>query len=121
METGARIENVGDRHNRPDACSTGSQILRSDPRVSAPRSIAEGFGRYYHREFNRFTRIAVASLLETKNHLDDGFKRGYFSDADRVRLTRLTLRAFKASVRLMRTLSTTEAPEPFPDSDQERT
>jgi hypothetical protein len=38
---------------------------------SAPRNIAEGFGRYDPREFARYLRIARASLMETRNHLND--------------------------------------------------
>ena len=36
---------------------------------SAPRNIAEGFGRYGRREFARFVTIARASLLETQTNL----------------------------------------------------
>jgi four helix bundle protein len=43
----------------------------SDAVRSAPRNLAEGFGRFSHREFAHFTRIARASLKETQNHVLD--------------------------------------------------
>ena len=39
---------------------------------SAPRNIAEGFGRYQPAEFSQYLRVANGSLLETANHLQDG-------------------------------------------------
>ena len=80
---------------------------------SAPRNIAEGFGRYYHREFARFLRIASASIQETKNHLLEAQKRGYLSDPEHEELRRLTLRALKATNRLIAYLRRSEAPEPY--------
>ena len=47
--------------------------------ASAPRNIAEGFGRYMPREFNQYPRVANGSLQEVSNHLKDGVDRGYFS------------------------------------------
>jgi four helix bundle protein len=79
---------------------------------SAPRNIAEGFGRYYPREFGRFLRIALASLHETKNHLHDGHERHYLSDSDYDRMVRTTLRAIKAGNRLAAYLRTATPPEP---------
>jgi four helix bundle protein len=75
-----------------------------DSSRSARRNIAEGFGRYYPKDFGRFMRIAIASLHETKNHLDDGNERHYISDSEHTRLIRLTKRAIKASARLARYL-----------------
>ena len=48
-----------------------------DASSSAPRNIAEGFGRYRPAEFARFLEYAVASLEETKDGLIDGHDRGY--------------------------------------------
>jgi len=39
---------------------------------SAPSNIAEGFGYYKPKLFTRHLRIAIASLHETKGHLQDG-------------------------------------------------
>jgi 23S rRNA-intervening sequence protein len=38
----------------------------SDAVRSAPRNLAEGFGRYHHREFAHFTRIARSSLRKRR-------------------------------------------------------
>ena len=43
--------------------------------ASAPRNIAEGFGRFRPREFAQYLRIANGSLMETSNHLRDGVDR----------------------------------------------
>jgi four helix bundle protein len=72
-----------------------------DSSRSATRNIAEGFGRYYPKEFARYLRIAIASLHETKDHLHDGNARHYFSETKHTELVRLTVRAIKASTRLV--------------------
>jgi four helix bundle protein len=84
-----------------------------DSARSAPRNIAEGFARYYPKEFSRFLRIAAGSLQETRNHLLDAHDRGYLTSPELERLTRLTLRAFKATTRLIAYLRHSQAPEPF--------
>ncbi len=50
-----------------------------DAASSVTRNIAEGFGRYRHREFAHFVSIARASALEVLDHLRDGAARGYWS------------------------------------------
>jgi four helix bundle protein len=74
------------------------QIL--DSSGSAPANISEGFGRFTHRDFARFVRIAVSSLEETLNHLIKAHSSKYLTDAEFERLRRLNLRALKASRRL---------------------
>lgn len=39
-----------------------------DAAASAPRNIAEGFGRRTHREFAHYLDIARGSLMECQNH-----------------------------------------------------
>jgi four helix bundle protein len=80
---------------------------------SAPRNTAEGFGRYYPKEFSRFLRIAAGSLHETKNHLQHAHDRGYLSQADHERLTQLAIRCIRANSRLLRYLARCDPPEPF--------
>jgi four helix bundle protein len=80
---------------------------------SAPRNTAEGFGRYYPREFIRFLRFAAGSLHETKNHLRDGLDRRYLTADEFERLNRLAIRAIKANVRLTAYLQDARAPQPF--------
>jgi len=81
-----------------------------DSSRSSTRNTAEGFGRFAPREFNRFLQIAAGSLHETKNHLQDGFDRGYLDGPLYERLRRLTLRAIKANSRLRRYLRTATVP-----------
>ena len=72
-----------------------------DSARSAPRNIAEGFGRYYPSASLPFYYIALGSLNESFNHLIDGRKREYLSEEEFVRLRRLTFRAIKALRRLV--------------------
>jgi four helix bundle protein len=72
--------------------------------ASAPRNIAEGFGRYLPREFSQYLRVANGSLMETSNHLQDGLDRGYFTAADVERLQTLARRSSAATTRLIRYL-----------------
>ena len=44
--------------------------------ASAPRNIAEGFGRYQPRQIRQYLLVANGSLMETVNHLQDGVDRG---------------------------------------------
>ena len=54
-----------------------SQLTRSVSSVGA--NIAEGFGRYYRKEFVRFLYNARGSLTETLHHLIIAFEVGYIS------------------------------------------
>jgi four helix bundle protein len=74
--------------------------------ASAPRNIAEGFGRYLPREFSHYLRIANGSLMETSNHLHDGCDRGYFTKAEIDPLLLLARRASAAITKLIRYLQT---------------
>jgi len=82
--------------------------------ASAPRNIAEGFGRYQPREFSQYLRIANGSLMETSNHLQDGKDRGYFKSDDVERLQILARRASAAVTALIRYLKNAKAPNPNP-------
>jgi four helix bundle protein len=44
-------------------------------------NVAEGFGRYRHREFANFLNIARGSFFEIRDHLKDGAARRYWTDA----------------------------------------
>lgn len=72
--------------------------------ASAPRNIAEGFGRFLPREFSHYLRIANGSLMETSNHLQDGVDRRYFSKEDIEPLQTLARRASSAVTALIRYL-----------------
>lgn len=76
----------------------------SDAVRSGPRNIAEGFGRYQHREFAQFVRIAKASEVEVLNHLIDAQDQRLIT-SDEFQITeQLTKRAIKAANRLIRDL-----------------
>ena len=72
-----------------------------DSSASAPRNIAEGFGRFRARDSARFYEIARASLVETQNHLIDGRDRGCLDDNLYFRLMNLARAAKKATTNLM--------------------
>jgi four helix bundle protein len=50
----------------------------ADSARSAPRNIAEGFGRFNPAEIAQFVDYARGSLDETENHLRDGVASNYF-------------------------------------------
>ena len=72
------------------------QQLR-DAAAAAPRLIAEGYGRYFPREFSRYLRNANGELKETFDALRDAVDRGYVSQDQIVPLQRLCRRASKAA------------------------
>jgi four helix bundle protein len=66
-----------------------------DAAASAPRNIAEGFGRVYHPEFARFAIIAKASEHEVLNHFIDAHQRRYLTDMELDRGDHAARRAIK--------------------------
>lgn len=74
--------------------------LKSASRASC-RNIAEGFGRYYPKEFAPFLRIAKGSLLEIGEHLRDATAARWITTEREADLIRLRDRAMAASVRLL--------------------
>jgi four helix bundle protein len=86
------------------------QVRRSSS--SPPANIAEGFGRFKPREFAQFLRIARASLIETRNHLQDGRTKKYFTEEDTEHLLKLQLRATIAATRLLRYLESCKGKAP---------
>src|SRR5262252_8285741 len=66
--------------SRPAARDFKYRDQIKDSSASAPRNVAEGFGRFRPGDFARFLEIAVASLKETQNHLVDGRDRGYLAN-----------------------------------------
>ena len=66
---------------------------------SITRKIAEGFGRYRHREFAQFLSIARGSLFEVSETLRDGVSRGYWTAESIADLQALSKRTTAAASR----------------------
>src|SRR5688572_5344689 len=77
---------------------------------SAPRLIAEGFGRYLPGDFSKYLRQANGELKETSECLRDGVDRGYFTQEQVIPLQRLSRRASKAATGLIAYLKTADPP-----------
>ena len=67
---------------------------------SAPRNIAEGFGRFEGREFAQFLKMAIGSLFETRNHLIDICDRGIITAVERDNCDAVARRAIGATTGL---------------------
>ncbi len=85
----------------------------SDAARSAPRNIAEGYGRFKHKEFAQFVRIAKGSEAEVLNHLIDAFDQRLITTDELAINEQLTKRAMQAAAGLIRYLESTPDP-PMP-------
>ena len=74
----------------------------SDAAASAPRNIAEGFGRFAPIQFANFLRIAIGSELETRNQILKAWHRGAITDEEHYVGVVLCKRAIGATVGLRR-------------------
>jgi len=83
-----------------------------DSARSAPRNLAEGFGRFKPREFAHFARIARGSLLETLNHLEEALRCDYIQSEEAQLLLRLNKRALKATTMLVKYLDSCKGKAP---------
>ncbi len=72
-----------------------------DAASSVARNIAEGFGRYRHREFAQFLSVARGSVFELADHLRDGAARRYWSSGEVGELLALCDRTIAAVTRLI--------------------
>ena len=81
-----------------------------DAAKSGPRNIAEGFGRFRHKEFAQFVRIAKASEAEVLNHFIDAVDSGYLSKEEFPRFEHAAKKALKAANGLIRYLESTPDP-----------
>ena len=79
----------------------------ADSAASAPRNLAEGFGRFHHPEFARFARIAKGSEEEVLNHFLDAKRRGYITQSECDHATHAARKALKAVNGLIRYLDST--------------
>ncbi len=72
--------------------------------ASAPRNLAEGFGRFRPAVFATFVEIALGSLMETQDALRDGVDRGHFSSEDAAPAEMLAVRSIQLSTKLLQYL-----------------
>ena len=79
---------------------------------SACTNAAEGYARYYPKEFARFLGISKASLAEIKNHLLEPEIRESVRPEELQDLLQLVDRCLKATKGMIRYLVTAEAPRP---------
>jgi four helix bundle protein len=78
---------------------------------SAPNNIAEGFGRYHHREFAQFVRIALGSLQEVRDQTREAYERRFISEAELLAIDTTIRRAIASCAGLERYLRATKAPQ----------
>src|SRR5882672_9509998 len=76
----------------------------------APRTIAEGFGRFRPADFARYLEFARASLIETQNHLDDALDLEYLTADDHADHWNLADRAIGATTKLHQYLQACKTP-----------
>ena len=76
---------------------------------SACRNQSEGFYKYKHRQQRPYFNTARASLGETKDGIEDGRQRGYFSEEVARHMDALCGRAMIANLRWLKSL---DRPDP---------
>jgi four helix bundle protein len=74
------------------------------------RNIAEGFSRFYPRDFAHFVRIAKASLSEFVDHMREAQACGYTTPAETAELIVLAKRARGAATGLVQYLERAKPP-----------
>jgi four helix bundle protein len=84
-----------------------AQLVRAAESPCA--NIAEGFSRYFPRDFARFVRIARGSLNEVIEHLGRARALGTVSEAEAQSVERYARRARAAAVHLVRYLESDQA------------
>lgn len=87
----------------------------ADAAASAPRNIAEGFGRYRPRENAQYVRVAHGSLTEVLSLLIEGQVKGYLAEEDLPPLLTAAHRAIGTVVNYLKYLKSCP-PRPHPPS-----
>ena len=78
-----------------------------DAARSATRNIAEGFGRFKHKDFAKFVRMAEASEVEMLDHLQEAHDSGYLDKNEFASLELAARKAIRAANGLIRYLEST--------------
>jgi four helix bundle protein len=86
-----------------------NQLL--DAASSATRNIAEGFGRYDHKEFAHFMKVALGSESETKDILIDAFDKKYITQTELDAGIKVAERAIGAATKFRQYLVNTPTPK----------
>ena len=86
----------------------------SDAVRSAPKNIAEGYGRFRHKEFAHFVRVAKGSEAAVLNYLIDARDQRLITDDELLIIRQVTRRALKAANALIRYLESTPDATPPP-------
>jgi four helix bundle protein len=76
-----------------------------------PSHLAEGFRRFYPKDFARFVTYGYSALGETKNWLNDGIDRGYWGERD-LAASRLLIRRLDPGLRELLHYLTSATPPP---------
>lgn len=82
----------------------------SDAARSGPRNIAEGFGRFFHKPFAQFVRIAKGSEAEVLNHFIDARDLKLMTNDEFIKAEHTARKAMKAASGLIRFLESTPDP-----------
>lgn len=77
---------------------------------SAPYNIAEGFGRYHHKEFAQFVRVAMGSIQEVRDQMLEAHKLRYITEAELLGVETTIRRAVASCGGLERYLRSSTAP-----------
>lgn len=80
-------------------------------------NIAEGFARFYPKDFARFVRIALGSLAETIDHLEAAVEAGLVTRAEIEAASALARRAMGACKKLATYLDSAKPPRPSNATD----
>jgi four helix bundle protein len=83
----------------------------SDAASSAPRNIAEGFGRFRPREYAQFVRVAKASETEVLDIFIEARQKRFLAGDEFKRFETAARRAIGTAVGLIRYLERAEPPE----------
>ena len=93
--------------------------LRKTVRGPCP-NIAEGFSRFWPRDFANYVRIAKASLTEYIDHMKEAQACGYTTPSETAELIVLARRARGAASGLIRYLDSAKPPTATPPPHRQR-